>query len=210
MVKLMELPDRLYKIVFSQIYHPVTAFEDFITRRLLPKSGLILDLGCGTGRYKHDFNSIIGVDVSMKMCKKSKIHQYDVIQADGCHMPFQNETFDGIICHQVIEHISDHLLFLKEIRRILKRNGVLIISTVRNSRYRKNRPLSEDHVREYDVLEFEKILNKLFKVVMIGGYGLEFYICLDTIIPVIPPWIYYYLCSKLKGICRFLIAEAMK
>jgi len=49
--------------------------------------------------------------------------------ADGCQLPFRDCSLDGILCREVIEHVPDANVLLAEIRRVLKSEGYLFITT---------------------------------------------------------------------------------
>ncbi len=108
----------------------------FIARRGLAKnikqlsseiSGRILDVGCGTKPYESFFNytEYIGLefDTGIDSEKKSADYYYD-----GKTFPFQSESFDSVVCNQVMEHIFEPEDFLKEILRVLKPKGRLILT----------------------------------------------------------------------------------
>lgn len=106
-----------------------------LASRFVPKSNRLLDVGCGDGVIsyfiKNKVSSIYGVDNSnfdlIKAKKKGvKVKRVDV---DSKALPFNNDFFDVITCLDVIEHVKNPSLFLKEIYRVLKRQGVFIIST---------------------------------------------------------------------------------
>lgn len=97
-------------------------------RELSPEiSGKILDVGCGTKPYKNffKFSEYIGLeyDTGIDLYKKSADYFYD-----GKKFPFNAETFDSIICNQVLEHVFEPEDFLKEIFRVLKPHGKLLIT----------------------------------------------------------------------------------
>ena len=98
-----------------------------------------LDLGCGQGRhcfgaYMSANIDVFGFDMSLsdiKVAEKnfdefdennnSKLCKFGV--ANATKLPFADETFDYIICSEVLEHILDYQEALKEISRVLKSNG---------------------------------------------------------------------------------------
>jgi len=99
----------------------------------------LLDLGCGTGLTLavlagHFFDST-GCDIGTEEVKASKEllkHlniKSPVVLYDGKHLPFMDNTFDIVTSIEVIEHVSEPDLMLKEIRRVLKPNGILHITT---------------------------------------------------------------------------------
>lgn len=93
--------------------------------------GLILDIGCGNGE-KIDYlmeidttENVIGIDIQKDILK---CKQYRVC-GDAQYLPFKSNTFDSIICSEVLEHMPCPEICIKEIRRILKKSGSVFFST---------------------------------------------------------------------------------
>lgn len=110
--------------------------------------GKILDLGCGNKPYKELFEhtDYIGIDTF----NSGHPHQDSAadIYYDGHKMPFEDNSFDAIICFQVVEHISDINLTLSECKRVLKKEGLLLITA----------PLLwPEHERPYDFRRWTSI-----------------------------------------------------
>jgi len=95
----------------------------------------ILDLGCENGEVGHwigENNTVIGLDV----CPKAIMNAFNnptikykaLVIGDGVRLPFPDNYFDVVVAFEVIEHTVDTDGFVSEIRRVLKRNGKLIIS----------------------------------------------------------------------------------
>lgn len=96
-------------------------------------NNLGLDVGCGSGRYAYLLNCLglkcIGVDSSMKALKKARKFNLDLVCASATALPFRDKSFRMIICIELLHHFEDvyfHTV-LKEIRRMLKRNGCFIL-----------------------------------------------------------------------------------
>lgn len=80
-----------------------------------------------------------------------------------------DNTFDYVITFQVIEHIKNDTLFVKEIHRVLKPGGKLIVTTPNKKMSLTRNPW---HVREYTVNELKTLLLNVFKTVeTLGVYG---------------------------------------
>jgi ubiquinone/menaquinone biosynthesis C-methylase UbiE len=93
-------------------------------------TGDVLDLGCGQKPYETIFTntkSYIGVDVKVSghNHNNSKI---DVFY-DGKKLPFLDNSFDSIVCFEVLEHVFDVDELLSEVSRVLKAEGVILITT---------------------------------------------------------------------------------
>ena len=94
---------------------------------LLPRrKGLLLDLGCGDGKMKPYIFHYVGLDSSKIALRNFK---GDRVCAIAEYVPFKDETFDHVLVCEVLEHITERDVVLREIYRILKRNGELIFSS---------------------------------------------------------------------------------
>jgi SAM-dependent methyltransferase len=108
----------------------------------------ILDLGCGEGRhaitaYMLQNVEAVGVDLSIKDLKITSERFQEFVQpenndkhlmlsvSDAKSLPFADNSFDKVICSEVLEHIPDYPSVLKEIVRVLKTGGILGISVPR-------------------------------------------------------------------------------
>ena len=95
------------------------------------RPGTILDAGCGPGWF------LSAVDTSWKRFGVERsyfaaVHAADVaaVQVAGIEAcPFADEMFDLVVCHHVIEHVPDPLQACRELHRILKPDGRLLIAT---------------------------------------------------------------------------------
>jgi methionine biosynthesis protein MetW len=106
-------------------------------------SGRVLDIGCGDGRFctlaRNRCTAIVGVDCALKALGIARQRNIPVVQSNfGEHkLPFADASFDVVTCLDVIEHIFDPFFLLKEINRVLKPGGELILTTP-NLRYIKH------------------------------------------------------------------------
>lgn len=146
--------------------------------------GKILDFGCGYGEHKNVLEDkqrkIYGFDTD----KFALSGQKNVVYASGLDIPFKNNQFDGAICIDVLEHIKDDKKALKELKRVLKKGGKLIITVPNRSfpwtydpinallrRFNKHIPIgiwSWGHVRLYSKKGINSFLNKNgFKIIKI-------------------------------------------
>jgi len=136
-------------------------------------SGWIADVGCGLGFGSNllfkNAKLVCGYDNNIEYLSfakwsfpKVKFLEHDITRGP---LPY---VYDYIVCIDVIEHIEQDELAIKNIFQSLKKSGTLILSTPnRLSRYRK----SEDHIREYNSDELKKLLQSQFSDVKLMGYG---------------------------------------
>lgn len=99
-------------------------------------SGLILDVGCGGGTYTEiltERSKVIALDISnaaMKIAKDNvRSSEASFIVSDVEHLPLMDESVSGIICVDVIEHVTNVKRFLEEMSRVLKQSGRIAIFT---------------------------------------------------------------------------------
>ncbi len=97
------------------------------------KSGRILDVGCGPGfsmevLLDNGFNTI-GIDLSEKMVKEAKKNGFDALVADMRKLPFEDNSFDGILSISALQWIprKDLKKVAKEFYRVLTSNGSVVI-----------------------------------------------------------------------------------
>jgi len=95
-----------------------------------------LDVGCGTGvlfpmllRKVGKAGCIVGLDISGGMLRQTRAKGYPIecVQGDAQSLPLQHRTFDWVICNAVFPHFPDKLRALREVRRVLKGGGRLVI-----------------------------------------------------------------------------------
>lgn len=93
------------------------------------KGMTVLDLGCADGLYLKYFNShSIGLERQDKLAYECQKKGLTVVigNLDGC-LPFKEETFDGVFFSHVLEHLDHPANALREIHRITKCSGTLVL-----------------------------------------------------------------------------------
>lgn len=98
-------------------------------------SGLrILCLGCGAGYdvwYLCEANQVVGLDYANSGLEAARQHGIEVVSGDlnfSPSLPLPDDSFDIVVCKDILEHLLDPLSVLREVRRVLKSSGYCVIS----------------------------------------------------------------------------------
>ncbi|MDD3083792.1 MAG: class I SAM-dependent methyltransferase [Candidatus ainarchaeum sp.] len=140
-------------------------------KKYLKKNFLVLDAPCGAGFgckiLSKNSNHVVGIDLSKEAIKHSKKYfssnNINYVQTNCEEMSKKLQKFDLIVSFEGIEHFKNPKKFLRECKKLLKKNGKIIISTPRKPH---GNPF---HIKEYDYDEFKFELKKFFKIKKIFG-----------------------------------------
>lgn len=134
----------------------------------------VLDAACGTGYgsaiLAHDAEKVAGIDISQESvqyaAQKYGDSHVSFQQASVESIPYPDSTFDVVVSFETLEHVSEMAQgqFLREIRRVLKPDGVLVMSTPNHTVYGK-RGANTFHEKELTYTEFKCFLDAKFKYV---------------------------------------------
>jgi len=87
--------------------------------------GRVLDVGCGEKPYSAWLDphktELVGIDISAKT-------KADLVVNPNKAWPLEDSSFDAILCTQVLEHVTDADSVLKEIARVLKPSGLIVVT----------------------------------------------------------------------------------
>jgi SAM-dependent methyltransferase len=114
----------------------------------------VLDVGCGIGDFLSYRNHTIGVDINPFTVNFCKDRGYEAHLINGGDFPFQEESFDGAIMDNVLEHISDPKSILVSVHRVLRHGGIFIVGVPGIKGYNSD----YDHKIFYDEDTLIKIL----------------------------------------------------
>lgn len=120
------------------------------------KDERVLDLGCGNGRFYENLKNTnyTGIDNSEKLIEiaRRNYRGVDFRIASALDIPFKENEFDKVFSFAVLHHIPKeyHNIFVKEIKRVLKDDGILIL-TVWNLKDRKEK-LDVKKINEKEIL----------------------------------------------------------
>ncbi len=161
------------KIYTTEITSAAISSDNPLHQRLLTPylkasawiGGHLLEVGCGEGRgIEHlmlkgtSYTAIDKIQDAIQSLQK-QYPQGTFVASHLPPLPFADQQFDSVVSFQVIEHIENDLHFLKEIHRVLKPGGVVLLTT-------PNRKLSLSrnpwHIREYEAHELLALASQVF------------------------------------------------
>ncbi len=136
-------------------------------------NGDVLEVGCGEGRgvstlleHARTFTAVDKIEDLIEGLQRKypsgKFISMNIPPLDG----LKDNTYDALVSFQVIEHIKDDVLFLKEIHRVLKPGGIALITTPNRKMSLSRNPW---HVREYLSGELFSLASGIFSNVEMKG-----------------------------------------
>lgn len=99
-------------------------------KELLPKSKNGIEVGVGSGRFAYPFAIKLGVDPSKELGKLAKERGIEIIEGVAESLPFPDSQFDFVLMVTTICFLEDIETALKEVYRVLKSGGSLIIGFI--------------------------------------------------------------------------------
>ncbi len=120
-------------VLLGNNYIERPCMQNFI-RKISKRNQTLLDIGCGGGFHLQEYSKFniktFGIDTSDSLIKKAqkRSKKTTFLKAHFNHIPFPNANFDIVTASLVVDYIDNPLETFKEIRRVLKKNGLFIFS----------------------------------------------------------------------------------
>ena len=130
----MNLPDDRDKPHYYESHHLRPAVAAWYYRQLGP-ARRILDLGCGNGDFGRHRPSgeieVHGIDVDRGAVVSAARFEVAVQgDLDGSALPYEDQFFDAVLARDILEHLREPWVILREARRVLRPGGVIVASVV--------------------------------------------------------------------------------
>lgn len=154
-----------------------------LLKEMILSSDKILDVGCGegiiTGILAEKCPSIIGCDYSLEALRtaKERYQHITFTYSNSTTLRFNRESFTKVVLSDVAEHLlpQQFVKTLEEIRRILIKDGILILTTPLTSKGIHCSTYA--HIYEYSRYEIESTLRKIFGHVELVDVSLGVFVC---------------------------------
>jgi ubiquinone/menaquinone biosynthesis C-methylase UbiE len=162
---------------YARMFQFETDYWWFVGRRRLvmrllrtygnPCTGWLLDAGCGTGALLSELHQqepgshLVGLDVEPRALRYARQRgEFALVQARLEALPFRSDTFHAITALDVLEHLPDDRPALRELRRVLKPDGVLILTVPAYRFLWSKHDIALHHYRRYTARELRARLHE--------------------------------------------------
>ncbi len=164
-----------------------------LRRALSGTNNLILDVGAGTGATSQalrEYGRVIAVDVSADAAAIARGRGLDVARMDAGRLAFPDARFDLVVVLDVIEHLADDAAAVRELRRVLKPGGVLLVTVPAYKWLWSSHDVANHHFRRYRS-------GALKRLIVDGGFDVE--VCSYVMMSMVLPAALYRLFEHLPG-----------
>ena len=124
-----------------------------LDRLALPQAAEILDAGCGSGRTLDelvDYGTVRGIELDPEAAAVARARgRGEVLEGRLEELPWPDDTFDLITCLDVLEHTADDRLTLRELRRVSKSGGHLLLTVPAYPALWSHHDEANHHFRRY-------------------------------------------------------------
>jgi ubiquinone/menaquinone biosynthesis C-methylase UbiE len=152
-------------------YLPVYQSELQAVKMLLPRGGRGIEIGVGTGRFSVPFGITVGVEPSRGMAEIARSRGITVYDSTAENLPFDDNTFDFALMVTTICFLEDPLQALREIRRVLRPSGVIIIGMLdKDSPLGRQYEANKNDSKFFRHAEFYSV-RQVLEWLRVSGYG---------------------------------------
>jgi ubiquinone/menaquinone biosynthesis C-methylase UbiE len=160
----------------SSVHGVIEHLHRYAIAQKIAQNKVVLDIASGEGYgsflLSKSATKVFGVDIDEKSINHAKIKyasskniEFNVGSTDA--IPLGDKSVDVVVSFETIEHHDKHDLMMKEISRVLKTDGVLLISSPEKSIYSERDPNNPYHIKELTLDDFGDLLKGNFKNVIV-------------------------------------------
>ena len=149
----------------------------------LVNPSLVLDAGCGEGIISQDIkkifkSNIVGIDPSDDKLKYSST-VLPVVKSSIYHLPFRSNQFNLALCLEVLEHLDDPILGLKELSRVsdyaiisVPNDLIMRLGNISRGKYLRSFGNYPDHANHWNRTTFKEFVSEYFEIIdiKVSGY----------------------------------------
>lgn len=160
-----------YERMIPEYHKGKSIYGEHIARYLaigeIAKGKKVLDIasgsGYGTAMIAKNADHVVGVDISADSVAYAKEHygakNVTYLEGDGQSIPCEDESFDIVVSFETIEHLKDYEKFLNECKRVLRKDGLFLLSTPNDKEFAEG---NHFHLHEFEHKELDNLLKKYF------------------------------------------------
>ena len=124
----------------------------------------ILNVGCGPGRssqYLSEFGNVVSVEYDKYCCEfASEKTGLEIIHGSITELPFEDQSFDLVCAFDVIEHVENDQLAVSEMKRVVKKEGIIFITVPTFMSLWSHHDVINHHFRRYKLKQVENLFKK--------------------------------------------------
>lgn len=138
---------------YEELYHLEQEKKITLIKEKLPKNGIHLDAGSGDGvlyKFIKDFPlEVYALDISEELLRKNPFKNKILSSIE--EIKLENDYFTSITSFTVLQDVYDKKKAIEQLHRILKKEGILILSFLKMSRYREE--IEKEIKKKFTILE---------------------------------------------------------
>lgn len=158
----------------NSVHGVIEHLHRYAIAQKISKNKVVLDIASGEGYGSFLLSKyatkVFGVDIDEKSINHAKVKyassnniEFKLGSTDD--IPLNDKSVDVVISFETIEHHDKHDLMMQEVSRVLKTDGVLLISSPEKSIYSQRDPNNPYHIKELNLIDFKYLLKNNFKYV---------------------------------------------
>lgn len=169
-------------------YGTIEHLHRYAIAKQFAQDKIILDIasgeGYGSNLLSENAKFVFGVDIDEEAVnfanRKYKKDNLNYKVGSASEIPLDDNSVDLIISFETIEHHTKHKEMMLEFKRVLKSDGLIILSSPEKSIYKERDPDNPFHVKELTLTELKKLTSSYFKY---SSFSKQFYFTGSVIIP---------------------------